>query len=86
MILLRTFALQDIACEMARSSWEEILGENNYIMDLISEGGKDAEDLFRACINFRSKGKKHPGNRCNWHVHNTTEKCTVGHGEANVKN
>ena len=75
---LRKFLIHDLCFRTKDYSWDIDTILDGYSMQLISAGGDDAVDYFTACMqrNTEENSSDHPGLDCNWHTHNTTEKCT----------
>ena len=74
---LRKFLIHDLSLATKEYSWQQdtILDED--IMQVVTAGGDDAVDYFTACMqrNTEANSSNPPGEKCDWHTHNTTEEC-----------
>ena len=75
---LRRFLIHDLCLRTKDYSWQEDTILDGASMQLITAGGDDAVDYFTACMqrNTERDSSDHPGLECDWHTHNTTEKCS----------
>jgi hypothetical protein len=76
---LRKFLIHDLCFKTKDYSWKKDTTLDEDSMELITAGGDDAVDYFTACMrrSTEENNSNDHGMECNWHTHNSTEKCSA---------